>query len=209
MDTALIDKSDAELLFSDDTLNECGFRELVRRYQDSLYRFLRRFLNGYDQVEDAFQVTFLQAYRRRDTFDTDRPFKPWLFSIAANTAKDMLRKSMRHTTVTIGTLTTTNGFSFEQALNALSSEHESPYENLVHQETAATIRAVVDEMPERLREILVLAYFHCFSYKEITGILSIPLGTVKSRLHYAAACFAKRWREYLALHEEMEAPLAV
>jgi RNA polymerase sigma-70 factor (ECF subfamily) len=209
MDTLLADRSDGELLFSDNTLDECGFRELVHRYQDSLYSFLRGFFKGYDQLEDAFQVTFLQAYRRRETFDTDRPFKPWLFTIAANTAKDMLRKSRRHTTVAIGGLTATDGYSFEEALSTFISKHDSPYENLVHLETAAAIRAVVHDLPEHLREVLVLAYFHCFSYKEMTILLSIPLGTVKSRLHYAVACFAKRWREYLSLHEEMETPLKV
>ena len=51
-------------------------------------------------------------------------------------------------------------------------------------------------MPEHLREILLLSYFHQFPYKQISDILEIPLGTVKSRLHAAVAHFADRWRAY-------------
>jgi RNA polymerase sigma-70 factor (ECF subfamily) len=50
-------------------------------------------------------------------------------------------------------------------------------------------------MPDNLREVLLLSYFHQFPYKQISGILGIPLGTVKSRLHAAVAYFADRWKE--------------
>ena len=59
---------------------------------------------------------------------------------------------------------------------------------------AARCRATVTNMPDHLREILLLSYFHQFPYKQISDILDIPLGTVKSRLHTAVAHFADRWR---------------
>jgi RNA polymerase sigma-70 factor (ECF subfamily) len=57
------------------------------------------------------------------------------------------------------------------------------------------VRLLVESMPENLREILLLSYFHQFPYKQISTILDIPLGTVKSRLHAAVAHFANQWRE--------------
>ena len=57
-----------------------------------------------------------------------------------------------------------------------------------------TWSAVIGSLPENLREILILAYFNRFSYKQMAGILSIPIGTVKSRLHTAVARFARDWK---------------
>ena len=56
------------------------------------------------------------------------------------------------------------------------------------------VQTAVFGMPEHLREILLLSYFHQFPYKQISDILDIPLGTVKSRLHTAVAHFAERWK---------------
>jgi RNA polymerase sigma-70 factor (ECF subfamily) len=198
MDIDLRHISDGDLLRSASEDREAGFRELVSRYKDGLYTFLRGYLRQYDLVEDAFQETFVQAYTHRDSFNACRPLKPWLFTIAANTAKNMLRRSRGRTPVLIGSMSKPDGFSFEQILNTLASEHDNPYERLVRRETAEAIRAVVAEMPESQREILILAYFHRFSYKEMMRILAIPLGTVKSRLHSAVACFARDWQVTLA-----------
>jgi RNA polymerase sigma-70 factor (ECF subfamily) len=62
------------------------------------------------------------------------------------------------------------------------------------QELQQLVQKTVSEMPANFREILLLSYFHQFSYKQIGEILEIPLGTVKSRLHAAVAFFADRWR---------------
>jgi RNA polymerase sigma-70 factor (ECF subfamily) len=83
--------SDAELLARYTAGEEAAFREIVSRYKNSLYAFLRQFLNRHDLVEDVFQETFLQLFSSRDSFDTSRPLRPWLFTIAANKAKDALR----------------------------------------------------------------------------------------------------------------------
>jgi len=63
------------------------------------------------------------------------------------------------------------------------------------QELQDSVKNTVMAMPENLREILLLSYFHQFPYKQISDILDIPLGTVKSRLHAAVAFFADRWRQ--------------
>ena len=67
---------------------EGAFQELVGEYKDSVYAFLSTFLNRPDLVDDAFQETFMQLYVSRNTFDLSRPLRPWLFTIAANKARD-------------------------------------------------------------------------------------------------------------------------
>ncbi len=69
-----------------------------------------------------------------------------------------------------------------------------PGEPLERQELQQLVHKTVMNMPDHLREILLLSYFHQFPYKQISDILDIPLGTVKSRLHAAVAHFADRWR---------------
>ena len=186
--------SDGELLDRTAAGEEGSFREIVNRYKNGLYAFLRNFLNRQDLVEDVFQETFLQLFTSRESFDPTRPLRPWLYTIAANKAKDALRKMQRTAAVTIGTMTESEDMSFGDMLNVLSSEEERPYDDLEKDETAANVRRVIADMPDNLREILVLAYFNRFSYKQMSDVLSIPIGTVKSRLHTAVGRFAKEWK---------------
>jgi len=117
-----------------------------------------------------------------------------LFTIAANKAKDALRKNQRTAAVPIGTLTESEEMSFDEMLNALSSDAAVPYDDVERSETVARVNEVIANMPENLREILGLAYFNQFSYKQMAEMLGIPIGTVKSRLHAAVARFAKDWK---------------
>ena len=186
--------SDAELLQQYMQGDETAFREIVNRYRNSLYAFLKQFLNQSDLVEDVFQETFLQLYTSRKSFDPSRPLRPWLFTIAANKAKDALRKAQRTSAVAIGTISETQEMSFDEMVNTLSSDATVPYDEVERSETAAQVGEVIANMPENLREILILAYFNRFSYKQMADVLSIPIGTVKSRLHTAVARFAKDWK---------------
>jgi RNA polymerase sigma-70 factor (ECF subfamily) len=186
-------QNDAELLERYAAGDEAAFREIVSLYKNPLYAFLKHFLNQRDLVEDVFQETFLQLFTSRDTFDTTRPLRPWLFTIAANKAKDALRKQQRTAAIHVGTMADSQEMTFDDVINSLTSDSTRPYENLEKTETASRVRQIIANMPENLREILILAYFNKFSYKQITRILSIPIGTVKSRLHTAVARFAKEW----------------
>jgi len=194
MNRVLKKPTDAELLDRYAAGDETAFREIVSHYKNSLYAFLKRFLNRQDLVEDVFQETFLQLFTSRESFDPDRPLRPWLFTIAANKAKDALRKSQRTSAIPIGTISDSQEMSFNDVLNTLTSVNTMPYEELEKGEIASHVSEIIANMPENLREILILAYFSKFSYKQMAQILSIPIGTVKSRLHTAVARFAKDWK---------------
>jgi RNA polymerase sigma-70 factor, ECF subfamily len=185
--------SDAELLKRYREGDERAFREIVERYKNSLYSFLRRFLNRQDLVEDVFQETFLQLFASRESFDVDRPLRPWLFTIAANKAKDALRKMQRHSSMSLGAIADSGDVSVDDVVNILSSYKVTPSDEVTKDETARRVREIIAEMPENLRGILILAYFEQFSYKHMAEILSIPIGTVKSRLHTAVMHFTKKW----------------
>jgi RNA polymerase sigma-70 factor (ECF subfamily) len=192
--STLHQESDAHLLERYRKGEEAAFRELVDRYKHSLYAFLRRFINQQDIVDDVFQETFLQLYTSRESFDPQRPLRPWLFTIAANKAKDALRKIQRQATMSIGAMADAGDVSQDEVVNILASYDETPEDEVSKDETAVRVRQIITDMPENLREILLLAYFEQFSYKHMADMLSIPIGTVKSRLHTAVAFFMKKWK---------------
>ena len=171
-----------------------AFQELMGIYKDSVYAFLRRFLSRNDMIEDVFQETFLQVFVSRDTFDVSRPLRPWLFTIAANKAKDALRRLQRGESTQLGNMFGSDDFTIDDVLSTFEHDSRMPYDELIRNERADAVKRVLSRMPEKLREIVILSYFHKFSYAEISGILHIPIGTVKSRLHTAVARFAEDWQ---------------
>ncbi|MBU0718306.1 MAG: hypothetical protein KJ749_08665, partial [Planctomycetes bacterium] len=83
----------------------------------------------------------------------------------------------------------------QRFVSLLAGDSAAPDHGLALDEKRAIVRAAVEALPSKLSEVLILAYYHRFSYKDIAEIAGIPLGTVKSRLHAAIAAFAGRYRE--------------
>jgi RNA polymerase sigma-70 factor (ECF subfamily) len=168
-----------------------AFTELIGRYRNQLLHFLIRFLGSRAAAEDVFQETFVQVHLSAETFDPTRRFKPWLFTIAANKARDHHRKHGRRSAVS---LSASIGDEDSQSyVDLLESDIPSPGEPIVDAERSRLVRSVIDRLPAHLREILLLSYFQRMSYGQIAESLEIPLGTVKSRLHTAVAAFARAW----------------
>lgn len=165
---------------------------LVRRHHDDLLRFLYRLTGSRTLAEDVFQEAFLQVHLSASTFDTSRRFKPWLFTIAANKARDMLRKNARRRALDLDA--PVRGSEGEVTfVDLMAIEGPSPSQAMDVTERDAKVQQVVSELPLLMREILLLAYFQKMSYAQVAEALDIPLGTVKSRLHSAVAAFAKKW----------------
>lgn len=187
-------RTDEQLL--DDYRNgeKVAFASLVSRYQRELYHFLVRFLGNRASAEDVFQETFLQVHQSAEQFDPQRRFRPWLFTIAANKARDLIRSQARRPASPLQASISSGDDESGEFIDLMQSAAELPGEPMEKQELQKQVQHTVTGMPEHLREILLLSYFHQFPYKQISEILDIPLGTVKSRLHAAVAHFADRWR---------------
>jgi RNA polymerase sigma-70 factor (ECF subfamily) len=178
-----------------------AFPVLVERHHDDLVRFLMRLTGNRALAEDAFQESFLQVHLSAATFDATRRFKPWLFTIAANKARDALRRSNRRKALDLsapvgGARSGGSSASDGEArtyIDLMELPSLPPEAALDDAERDKLVQRALDEMPVSLREILVMAYFQRMSYNQLAEALSIPLGTVKSRLHAAVASFAKKW----------------
>jgi RNA polymerase sigma-70 factor (ECF subfamily) len=178
-----------------------AFKSLVERYHDDLLRFLIR-LGGDRQIaEDAFQDAFLQVHLSLGSFDSSRRFRPWLFTIAANKARDLLRKKGRRQALELSApLGSAGGGARDDGgtfVDLLQIDIPAPDEGVLGEERDAMVQRALDRLSDPLKEILLLAYFQRLTYAQIADELGIPLGTVKSRLHAAVASFAKRWSEVM------------
>ena len=186
-------RSDEQLLADYREGDEAALEALIRRYRNELLHFLIRFLGSRSAAEDVFQETFLQIHVSAATFDVERRFKPWLFTIAANKARDYHRKHRKKQALS---LSASVGDEEERGdfVDLLDSELPTPDAPIVDSERSRLVKDVVDRLPPHLREILLLSYFQRMSYTQIADALEIPLGTVKSRLHSAVAAFARAWK---------------
>ncbi len=185
-------RSDEQLLEDYLAGDRPSFRELMERYRNELIHFLTRFLGSRAAADDVFQETFLQVHLSGETFDTSRRLRPWLFTIAANKARDYHRRNTKRRPLSLSASLGEDGEG-QRYVDLLQADLPSPEEPLADAERSRLIRTVVDDMPVHLREILLLSYFQKMSYNQIADSLEIPLGTVKSRLHTAVATFARMW----------------
>lgn len=188
------DQTDEELLAEYLAGQTDRFEVLVRRHTRELFHFLIRFTGHAATAEDIVQEAFLQVHLSASSFDPERRFKPWLFTIAANKARDWLRSRTRRPEMPLDAPVGGHGAEGLSFADFLAERGTSPAAGLEDQEQQRIVRSVVEQMPDHLREVLVLAYYHRFAYREMAEILGIPLGTVKSRLHAAVAFFAKSYR---------------
>lgn len=188
------DRTDEQLLADYREGDRKAFQQLVDRHQRELFHFLVRFLGNRASAEDVFQEAFLQVHQSADQFDIERRFRPWLFTIAANKARDLMRSQSRRPTSPLQASISQGDDDGGQFIDLMEAVVQAPGAEIEKQELQQTVHRTVMAMPEHLREILLLSYFHQFPYKQIGDILGIPLGTVKSRLHAAVAHFADRWR---------------
>lgn len=182
-------KTDEQLLAEHRAGIGGAFEELVRRYTVELYAFVARFV-GSHAVDDIVQEAFVQVHLAANTFDTERKFKPWLYTIAANKARDFLRTRSRRQERSLDTQADEDDAG---AVEPAARDEGSLLERSTADEDQQRVRRLIDEMPDHLRQILLLGYYQQLPYADISEILGIPLGTVKSRLHAAVQHFARAW----------------
>jgi RNA polymerase sigma-70 factor (ECF subfamily) len=147
-------------------------------------------------AEDAFQSTFLQVHLKCDQFDRGRKFRPWLYTIATNQAIDAQRRNKRHRSVSLDrTSRHESNDDLGSLVNLLVSREAGPEKQAEGLQQAEWIRAAVGGLPDALREAVQLVYYQGLKYREAAEILSIPVGTVKSRLHSAILKLNQAWIE--------------
>jgi len=186
------DRSDEDLVVAYRNGDAACFKTLLERYRNDLWHFLARLTGSRAAADDVFQEAFLQVHLSADSFDAERRFKPWLYTIAANKGRDFLRRQNRRAATSLSSPLSKDGDGTFGDL--IAGDSPMPSAPLEGQDERNTVSRVVDSLSAHYREILVLAYFQKMSYEQISQTLEIPLGTVKSRLHAAVASFSDAYK---------------
>ena len=149
---------------------------LVERYQNRLYRYLLRLVKQPGAAEDLFQQTWVRVMERIGTYDPQRNFEPWLFSVAHHLAIDYLR---RYRPESLDDPLPT-GQTREELLPA---GEPSALDKLLSAERKGWLAEAMTELPVVYREVLTLRFEEEMKLEEIAAVLVVPLSTVKTRLH--------------------------
>lgn len=167
---------DASLIAATLAGDTAAFGQLVGEYQDRLYNSLLRVLGSAEDAADIVQDAFVQAYTKLDTFRGTSAFYTWLYRIAFNLAMSHARKGRKATSL--------------DGLKAIAGDEPMDGQptaetGVLMQERAALVHVALAELNLEHRQIIVLREIDGLSYDEIAEILSVPVGTVRSRLFRA------------------------
>ncbi len=180
--------SDEKLIlrFQEGDIN--AYNELVKRYKDRLLNFVFRYFNNREQAEDVVQDTLIKLYTHASYYKKIAKFSTWIFTIAKNNALTELRKNKRKQT---DSLWTEDGKVIDINSNDQSLEIKVQNEIAIDQ-----LNKFLDEIPENFRMAVVLRDFQELSYDEISKILEIPIGTIKSRINRGRIQLAEKMKHF-------------
>jgi RNA polymerase sigma-70 factor (ECF subfamily) len=177
--------SDAELIARSRSGSEQASRDLVRRYERSVYNLIVRMVRDPAVAEELAQDAFVKAFRALATYDPAQKFSNWLLRIAHNVAVDFLRLRRVETV------------SLDQPRQdgsdwAVVDPHaDDPSNVLERRDLAAALDRALGRLRPEYRRLVVLRYQEDLAYEDIVEITGLPLGTVKSFLHRARAELAR------------------
>ena len=180
--------SDEKLIlrFQEGDIN--AYNELVKRYKDRLLNFVFRYFNNREQAEDVVQDTLIKLYTHASYYKNIAKFSTWIFTIAKNNALTELRKNKRKQT---DSLWTDDGKVIDINSNDQTLDRRVQNEIAVDQ-----LNKFLQEIPENFRMAVVLRDFQELSYDEISKILEIPIGTIKSRINRGRIQLAEKMKHF-------------
>lgn len=172
---ALIKKRIKQVLKGD----QSAYGEIVEIYKDKVFQLCYRILGNRHEAEDMAQEAFIRAYINIASFNIDLKFSTWLYRIATNLCIDRIRKKKPDYYLD-AEVSGTDGLTMYSQIASDTTLPEDEVESLELQET---IQREITKLPEKYRSVIVLKYIEELSLNEISEILDIPLGTVKTRIH--------------------------
>lgn len=154
-----------------------AFEGLVKRYQGPIFNFICHNLGDYDLACDVAQHVFVQLYQSLPTLRTDQPLKAWLFQVARNRCIDEQR---RKRAIHFSELEIAGEDEDLSPLAILPDTDPMPEEQAEHHEVQQTLRAAIDQLPPKFRNVVLLRYTGQLPFSEISRILEMPEATAKT-----------------------------
>ncbi|KAB0614665.1 RNA polymerase sigma factor [Castellaniella defragrans] len=158
------------------------FRDLVQEHSSRLQRFIVRHIGSISEAEDIAQQAFTEAARSYRTFRGESQLSTWLYGIALNLIRNHLSRAPERRYDFVG----------DSGLDDLAAESVTPEEAAEQAQSMRLLQESLDELPESMRSILLLVGLDNLSYEEAAALLSVPIGTVRSRLSRARGALRDR-----------------
>jgi len=185
------DRADMERLQAG---HETALNDLMARHATPVFHFLCRMLANEDDANDLAQETFVRVFKAAQSYRAEQRFSTWLFTIAANLARNHFRWRSRHPNLSLDA----ENADTEQSLGStLPASTPTPKEAAVAAERAAAVRAAVGSLPEDLRAAIVLCEWEERSVAEAATILDATPKAVESRLYRARGMLRERLKSWL------------
>lgn len=186
MNRRLTDLTDEELIkeFQDNNTIE-AYEILVKRYKDPLMNFIYRFLGDRDACTDVVQETMIKFYLNKDSYRSFAKFSTWIYTIAANLAKNELKRRKRRTIYSIDNSDDEKSLQIEDKMFLQPDKAtDGEIKNEIIQKALLKVKPVY-------REVVILRDIQDLSYEEISEITGLPIGTVKSKINRGRAQLQK------------------
>ena len=181
-----LDKKKSQFLYTDEMLisrfqsgDENAYVELVNRYKDKLTNFVFYFLKDEEHSEDIVQETFIRLYEKKHYYKEIAKFSTWIYTIARNLANTELRKKSRTKIMYLSQMS-----NYKKDYDLKSSDPELN-KNIENEFLMKEIHAAIDKLPENYKSVIILRDIQGLDYEQISKIIGVPLGTVKSRINRA------------------------
>jgi RNA polymerase sigma-70 factor (ECF subfamily) len=176
--------------------HEAAFAEIVRRYKNQITNFIYRMLNDYDRATDLAQETFVRVYMNAERYQANYSFSTYIYRIASNLAISELRQRKRRRLVPIPTFFSDKDQE-EVEVDLPDTGLRGADESMIEEERRRAVSRAIASLPEKYRTVIVLRDIEGRSYEEISQVLRLSDGTVKSRINRARNLLKEKLKDYL------------
>ncbi len=177
-----ISPEDAAIIARFQRGDNSAFDELVQRHQRRAYRYAFRLTRNPDEAADVVAESFLRVYRSIGSFKGESCFTTWLYRVETNSFLDMRKKANARPTTSLDDVLQVDDGTLEMQI---VDHREGAIEHVERGERISIVTRAMKKLPEHQRAILVMYHAESMSYEDIAQTLSLPIGTVKSRLNRA------------------------
>ncbi len=188
-------KTDEDLIRELQAGRRAAFDEIVDRFKAPLYNFIYRMIGNAATSEDILQETFVRLWVNKDRYREIARFSTWLYTVAANLARSELRRRKIRRWFPLSSGGGYSDDSDEERTFDLPDESADPERDYERRNIARRVEEEIQKIPLVFREVIILRDLQELSYEEISSILKIPLGTVKSRINRARLQLQKKLKD--------------
>lgn len=188
---ALMEMTDKNLIHAHLKGEKTAFEELICRYGDGVLGYLTKMSGNRSHAEDLFQETFVRVHTKAHTFRGEN-LKPWIYTIATNTAINGFRKQNRRQALSLDRrMDCPDGEGCESAVAVVADVTSEPSHRAVIEEQKEQVRNAIGQLPPKQRAAVILAYYQRLTYRQVAEVLDCSLGSVKTHMFRALKTLAR------------------